>query len=81
MDRVYPDTANTLTLLAINSTTPQLTIQQHGHDASVLWNPGHPKANLMADMHAGAAGEFVCIESARLALVQQPLLLTQIIRD
>jgi glucose-6-phosphate 1-epimerase len=81
IDRVYPDTANTLTLLAINSTTPQLTIQQHGHDASVLWNPGHPKANLMADMHAGAAGEFVCIESARLALVPQPLSLTQIIRD
>lgn len=80
IDRVYPDTANTLTLLTTNSTSPALTIQQHGHDASVLWNPGHIKAGAMADMHVGAAGEFVCIESARLALAPQPLSLTQIIR-
>ena len=80
IDRVYPDTAHTLTLLTTNSHTPQLTIAQQGHDASVLWNPGHPKANLMADIHAGAASEFVCIETARLALEAQPLSLTQIIR-
>ncbi|WP_306521866.1 D-hexose-6-phosphate mutarotase [Rheinheimera sp.] len=80
IDRVYPDTARTLTLSLANSTTPQLTIAQHGHDASVLWNPGHPKAGAMADMHLGAAGEFVCIESARLALEAKPLSLTQIIR-
>ena len=79
IDRVYPDTANTLTLFTTNSLAPQLTIQQRGHDASVLWNPGHAKAGMMADMHMGAAGEFVCIESAKLTLEPQSLSLTQII--
>ena len=80
IDRVYPVTANTLTLLSAHNTTAQLTIAQQGHDASVLWNPGHTKANAMPDMHPGAASEFVCIESAKLALLPQPLALTQIIR-
>lgn len=80
IDRIYPDSANTLTLLTTNSATALLTIAQQGHDASVLWNPGHIKAGAMADMHPGAAAEFVCIESARLALEPQPLSLTQIVR-
>lgn len=80
IDRVYPDTAGTLTLCNANQPTPQLRIQQHGHDASVLWNPGSTKAKAMADMHLAAATEFVCIESASLTLAPQPLMLTQIIR-
>lgn len=80
IDRVYADTADTLTLYAANSTTPHLTIQQDGHDASVLWNPGAEKAKAMPDMHVAAASEFVCIESARLTLSPQPLMLKQIIR-
>jgi glucose-6-phosphate 1-epimerase len=80
IDRVYPNTTNTLAMFITNKPTPQLTLQQRGHDASVLWNPGHLKAGAMADMHVGAAGEFVCIESAKLTLEPQSLSLTQIIR-
>ena len=77
IDRVYLDTAGELTLKQEKN---DVQITQQGHDASVLWNPGHIKAAAMADMHPGAAAEFVCIESARLALEPQPLSLTQIIR-
>lgn len=85
IDRVYPDTASLLSLYspAANSTTqlahPTLTVAQHGHDASVLWNPGLEKAAAMADMHAGASTQFVCVETAKLELRAAPLLLRQII--
>jgi len=76
-DRVYPKTADTLTL---TDHATQLHISQQGHDASVLWNPAAEKAAASSDIPATQWAEFVCIESARLTLDAAPLSLVQIIR-
>ncbi len=77
IDRVYPATATSLSLIDTNTT---LQISQQGHDASVLWNPAAAKAATSADIPADQWSDFVCVESAKLAATVAPLKLVQIIQ-
>ncbi|WP_082971741.1 aldose epimerase family protein [Rheinheimera sp. SA_1] len=77
IDRVYPSTADSLMLIDNNTT---LRISQHGHDASVLWNPAAAKAATSADIPADQWSDFVCVESAKLSVTATPLALVQIIQ-
>lgn len=77
IDRVYPSTADSLMLIDNNTT---LRISQHGHDASVLWNPAATKAATSTDIPADQWSDFVCVESAKLAVTATPLALVQIIQ-
>lgn len=62
-DRIYYKTARQLLL---TDTQRQLTLLQHGHDASVIWNPGQQKSHDLPDMADSGFTEFVCAETARL---------------
>lgn len=77
VDRIYHQTANTLTL---SSMQVECQITQQGHDASVLWNPGETRCGQMADLAADSYQQFVCVESAKLALTMTPLHLQQVIK-
>ncbi|MCT6700693.1 D-hexose-6-phosphate mutarotase [Rheinheimera sp. 4Y26] len=84
IDRVYKGTTELLTLQApeqhhADEAAAVIKVQQQGHDASVLWNPGAEKSSAMVDMHQGASDEFVCVETAKLQLSAEPLCLRQII--
>jgi glucose-6-phosphate 1-epimerase len=63
-DRIYPGAAATLTL----QTPATLRLQQAGHDASVVWNPGQVKGSAAHDIGTEQWAKFVCVETARLAL-------------
>lgn len=83
IDRIYPATAELLTLSArndANSNSVQLRIQQQGHDASVLWNPGAERSRTVPDLAADSYQHFVCVETAKLALTAAPLHLRQVIK-
>ena len=77
VDRIYQHTAADLRLEAADL---HLQISQQGHDASVLWNPGEARCGQMADLVADSYQEFVCVESAKLALTATRLQLKQIIK-
>ncbi|MDX1537987.1 D-hexose-6-phosphate mutarotase [Arsukibacterium sp.] len=64
-DRIYHKTGRQLQLI---STKQALTIEQRGHDASVIWNPGQQKSRDLPDMADHGFTEFVCVETARLQL-------------
>ncbi|WP_213994971.1 D-hexose-6-phosphate mutarotase [Arsukibacterium sp.] len=74
-DRIYYKTGSQLQLA---TDTQHLTIDQRGHDASVIWNPWQQKSRELPDMADHGFTEFVCVESARLELTQpQKLCLVQ----
>ena len=74
-DRVYYKTGSQLQLF---DDKRQLTIDQQGHDASVIWNPWQQKSRELPDMADHGFTEFVCVESARLELTHpQDLCLIQ----
>lgn len=78
VDRVYLDTAGELTLQQQQSA---VLITQQGHDASVLWNPWTEKAAALKDLPDLGYLDFVCVETARLSLINTaPLQLVQQIR-
>lgn len=58
VDAIVPG-LETMTLAQGGST---LRIQNHGHDATVVWNPGPDHG--IADIHAGGESAFICLESA-----------------
>ena len=64
VDRIYPQSANQLRL---DSALGALSINQAGHDATVVWNPWQAKSSKMSDMPAEGYRQFVCVETARLA--------------
>ncbi|SNY42729.1 glucose-6-phosphate 1-epimerase [Arsukibacterium tuosuense] len=66
-DRIYFKTGSQLHLA---DDKQQLTINQQGHDASVIWNPWQQKSRELPDMADHGFTEFVCVESARLGLAQ-----------
>lgn len=77
-DRVYLDSAGQLTIQQNNSS---LIVTQHGHDASVLWNPWQEKSAALKDLPDQGYLDFVCVETARLSLTDTaPLQLMQQIR-
>lgn len=83
IDRIYPATAALLTLSSRNDTNSnslQLSIQQQGHDASVLWNPGAARSRNVPDLADDSYQHFVCVETAKLALTAAPLHLRQVIK-
>ncbi len=64
MDRIYSGAAS-----GIDITTPALLkLQQSGHDASIVWNPGQQKGSAAAEIGAAQWQKFVCVETARLQL-------------
>lgn len=78
VDRIYLDTSDQLTL---SDGKACIQISQQGHDASVLWNPGAEKAAMLKDLPDLGYLDFVCVETARLALNNtKPLHLVQHIR-
>lgn len=77
-DRVYLNTHPALTL---QTDKASIQINQQGHDASVLWNPWVEKSNSIKDLSNLAYLNFVCVETAKLNLVDAaPLQLVQQIR-
>ena len=74
-DRIYFDTGPQLRL---SDDKQQRQIAQHGHDASVIWNPWQQKSRDLPDMADHGFTEFVCVESAWLNITQiSALLLAQ----
>lgn len=63
VDRVYLNTADQLT---VNSGL-HWQLQQAGHDASVVWNPGEIKGSTAKDIQQQWQ-EFICVETASLCL-------------
>ncbi len=74
IDRIYQDTCESLKLI---SDERVINIYQSGHDASVVWNPGHDKALLSTDIAPNSWQNFVCVESAKLNTAAAPLNLSQ----
>lgn len=66
-DRIYHKTGSQLYLA---DDKQQLTINQQGHDASVIWNPWQQKSRELPDMADHGFTKFVCVESASLGLAQ-----------
>lgn len=64
VDRIYPQSASQLRL---DSAVGAVSINQAGHDATVVWNPWQAKSSKMSDMPAEGYQQFVCVETARLA--------------
>ncbi len=64
-DRIYYRTAQQLQLL---DDKLQLSIEQQGHDASIIWNPWQQKSRELPDMADEGFTEFVCVETASLDL-------------
>ena len=64
IDRIYQGAAASLTL----QTPATLLLQQAGHDASVVWNPGQTKGSAAKEIGPQQWPKFVCAETARLSL-------------
>ncbi|HBN88262.1 D-hexose-6-phosphate mutarotase [Rheinheimera aquimaris] len=78
VDRVYPSPAASLQLLMPDSV---VTLNQHGQDATVVWNPWVERSQQITDLHDNSYLEFICVETARLQLDKAaPLNLTQQIK-
>ena len=70
MDRIYPGAAAILTL----QTPSALKLEQSGHDASVVWNPGQVKGSASKEIGPQQWMKFVCAETARLSLTDRTAL-------
>lgn len=76
-DRIYADTADKLNISAPKAC---ITLQQDGHDATVVWNPWIEKSQKTVDLTDDSYQSFVCVETAKLQLDKPaPLNLVQII--
>ncbi len=77
IDRVYTKPA---AVLLLESTQQKLRLEQHGFDSTIVWNPAAERSKAMADLTADGYQQFVCVETARLALNQANALnLTQLL--
>lgn len=74
IDRIYPDTAAQLQL----QTPAIIRLQQSGHDASVVWNPGQVKGSAATEVGPLQWQKFVCAETARLSLADSSALNLQL---
>lgn len=66
VDRIYLQSAKQLQINAAAGRTIALT--QHGHDATVIWNPGAQLSQQMPDLADDSYQQFICVETARLQL-------------
>lgn len=64
MDRIYPGAAARIMI----QTPAALCLEQTGHDAMVVWNPGHVKGSANKEIGVEQWSKFVCAETSRLAL-------------
>ncbi|CAM3809924.1 D-hexose-6-phosphate mutarotase [Rheinheimera salexigens] len=76
VDRIYHHTEPDIQL---QKDRHSILISQEDHDATVVWNPWQEKCALLKDAKPRDYLNFVCIETARLALVAKPLALSQTI--
>ncbi len=74
VDRIYPQSASQLRL---DSAVGAVSINQAGHDATVVWNPWQHKSSNMTDMPAEGYQQFVCVETARLTTDANALSVSQ----
>jgi len=58
LDRVFPRVAESLVV----ENQPRLAVESANCPSAIVWNPGPEKAAGMADVGAGHAHEFVCVE-------------------
>lgn len=63
LDRIYTQSESQLQLLD-SQAQHTLTIENQGHNAAVVWNPGASGAQAMADMPDEGYRSFLCVEAA-----------------
>lgn len=68
IDRIYLATAANLTITTTSNAADTIQLQQVGHDASVIWNPGQEKGSSSTEIGPAQWNKFVCAETARLSL-------------
>ncbi|MEE2023737.1 D-hexose-6-phosphate mutarotase [Alkalimonas mucilaginosa] len=73
-DRIYQQPTDKLLL---QDGEVAVSLQQAGHDSSVLWNPGPVKSKQLSDVADDGYQQFVCVETARLHWQAVPLHLVQ----
>lgn len=66
-DRIYQQPGAEL---LIQTPGQHLQLKQHGHDATVVWNPWQQKSRQLSDVTDDGYLHFVCVESASLSLAQ-----------
>lgn len=54
---------------------PIVSVEQYGHDSTVVWNPGQEKSVQMKDMEDDGYLSMLCIEAANTSIAQIPLIL------
>ncbi|WP_037054034.1 D-hexose-6-phosphate mutarotase [Rheinheimera baltica] len=75
VDRIYQQPADDIHIISANT---RVHIKQHGHDATIVWNPWQDKSRHINDLADNNYLEFVCVETARLQLdTEAPLQLNQ----
>lgn len=75
VDRIYQHSGP---MLKIQNSNLSVGIEQIGHDATVIWNPWRERSAKMTDLTEQSYKEFICVETAKLALdTAAPLNLTQ----
>jgi glucose-6-phosphate 1-epimerase len=68
-DRIYTDTDQTLLM---HHDKQRTRISHYGNDSVVVWCVSPEQVASMADMHAGADKEYLCVEAA---ITQQPVMI------
>lgn len=64
-DRIHLQSNNQkFELITVNSNEDNISIEQHGHDSVVVWNPWREKSKNMADMQDTDYLDMLCIEAA-----------------
>ena len=66
VDRIYPQIAKQLQINDANGAV--IALNQQGHDATVIWNPGAALSQRITDLEDDNYQQFICVETARLQL-------------
>jgi glucose-6-phosphate 1-epimerase len=64
-DRIHlQDEDNQFESIQVNSQHDNISIEQHGHDSVVIWNPWQEKSEAMVDMQDKGYLDMLCIEAS-----------------
>lgn len=64
-DRIHlQDQKNQFGFIQVISQHDKISIEQHGHDSVVIWNPWQAKSKTMADMQDNGYLDMLCIEAS-----------------
>ncbi|MFT5711901.1 MAG: glucose-6-phosphate 1-epimerase [Glaciecola sp.] len=64
-DRIHlPDQDNQFEFIQVNAQDDKISIEQHGHDSVVVWNPWQEKSKAMIDMQDNGYLDMLCIEAS-----------------